>query len=272
MTDSATAILFETPFHPPPDMPLSNIRVSPIQEDHFGPPEHADRQDVIHQANRIDIPTTSTFTSIPHCWTAFQASCTVRLTTVRDVIIPPCLPLFQPKCPSCVDQHEIVSSHVTTNLEALNTPEVQILENPRPTPADLLDQSRPTPVIWHTGFCHKNDHDRLAPGPLHQTINSGAVPDFTTSDNQETAEFDNVSSIPHDYIEWSRHFSTFCASRPLVSLSHGRMDSSSFSTEQWESDQIFKSLMEPQGVGISNFTLFDIGIVMFSVRCEFCLR
>ena len=249
MNESATAILFETPFHPPPDLPSSNIRVSPIQGDLFGSPKHADHHDVIHQANRIDIPTTSTFTSTPHCWTAFQASCTVRLTTVRDVLIPPCLPLFQPKCPSCVNQHEIASSHVTTNLGALNTFEVQTIENPRPTPADLLDQSRPTPVIWHTGFCHKNDHDRLAPGPPYQTINSGAVPDFTTSGDQETVDFDSVPSIPHDYIEWSRHFSTVSAPRPLVVLSHGRMDFSSLLNEQWEPDQIFESLMEPHGGG-----------------------
>ena len=185
-TDSATAFLSETPFHPPPDMPLSNIRVSSIQEHHFGPPVHVDRHEAIHQANRIDIPTTFTFTSIPLCWTAFQASCTVRLTTVRDVIIPPCLPLFQSKCPSCVNQHEIVSSHVTTNSQASTTPEIRILDNLRLASADPLGQSRLTSVLWHTGFCHKNDHDRFTPGPLHQTIRSGAVPDFTTSDNQET--------------------------------------------------------------------------------------
>ena len=54
--DPATAILFETPFHPPPDMPSSNTRVSLIQEGHFGPQRHA--QDLIHQAIRLDIPTT----------------------------------------------------------------------------------------------------------------------------------------------------------------------------------------------------------------------
>ena len=185
-TDSATAFLSETPFHPPPDMPFSNIRVSSIQEHHFGPPVHVDRHEVIHQANRIDIPTKFTFTSIPLCWTAFQASCIVRLTTVRDAIIPPCLPLFQSKCPSCVNRHEIVSSHVTTNFQASTTPEIRIFDNLRLASTDLLGQSRLTSVSWHTGFCHKNDHDRFIPGPLHQTIRSGTVPDFTTSDNQET--------------------------------------------------------------------------------------
>ena len=243
-TDPATAILFETPFYPPPDMPPSNTRVSLIREGHFGPQKHADRQDLIHQATRVDIPTMSIPTSVSHCWTAFQASCTVRLTTVRDVIIPPCLPLFQQLHSTCVDQHEIVSQHTITNLEVLNTLEVHTPEYIRPTPADL-GQSRSAPVIWHTGFCHKNDQDRLAPGSLHQTINSGAVPDLTTSDNQDAEYFDSVTPAPHDCSVWSRQSFGYRAPRPFVFFPHGLTDFQSFLSGQLTPDPASESPTEP---------------------------
>ena len=244
-TDPATAILFETPFHLPPDMPPSNTRVSLIREGHFGPPQHADRQDLIHQATRLDVPTMSIFASVFHCWTAFQASCTVRLTTVRDVIIPPCLPLFQQLHPTCVGQHEIVSQRTITNLDVSNTLEIRTPEYIRPTTADSLGQSRSAPVTWHTGFCHKNDQDRLAPVPLHQTINSGAVPDFTTSNNQDAEYFDSVTPATYDSIDWSRQSFGYRAPRPFVIFSHGLTDFQSFLSGQMTPDPEFESPTEP---------------------------
>ena len=123
--------------------------------------------------------------------------------------------------------------------------EVQKTEFIRPTLAELVGQSRPALVLWHKGFCYKNDQDRLAPGPLHQTFNSGAVPDLATSDSQDAEYFDSMISVSHDCTDWPQPNFTFCAPRHFEVFPYVSTDFQSFSTEQSTPDPAFESPTEP---------------------------
>ena len=133
----------------------SESQVSVIQNDHFGLQNHANCQDAFRQHDQAG----NTITSIIHYWwTQFRTSCAARLTAVRDVTIPPCLPSSTTLHDSRVGQHAKHTMSTSKLLAVSHVPKI------RPTPhigsrlpTQILHIGQ-TSVFWFKGYCHTYDH------------------------------------------------------------------------------------------------------------------